>query len=60
MSETMDHLVRMYFRKLLNKVSLIHVALIKCIALYLLHNQNTLKMESRKYKYHLILIHACT
>lgn len=58
MSETMDHLVRMYFRKLLNKVSLI--SLIKCIALYLLHNQNTLKMESRKYKYHLILIDACT
>lgn len=58
MSETIDHLVRMYFRKLLNKVSLI--ALIKCIALYLLHKQNTLKMESRKYKYHLILIHACT
>lgn len=48
MSETIDHLVRMYFRKLLNKVSLIHVALIKCIALYLLHKQNTLKMENRK------------
>lgn len=61
MSEIIDYLVRMYFIKLLNKVSVLNIFKKMYCNVYYINKIFWKRKVSvfRKYKYYLILIYVC-